>query len=317
MDRVNVPWSDQPLNITGGPNGITALDPIHLFGLRLASVSGYFYLLLAALALVWLALQHIDRSRVGRAWRALREDALAAEAMGMPVRRLKLLAFAIGAAVAGLSGSIYAAWQTAVFPTNFDVTLLITLYAMVVLGGVGSQAGAIAGAALLAVIPELLRGPDTARVLFYGGIVALALLLMRPRWRGAALLLAVLVFGLLVKLVASGLSPELFGTPPAPIGAGLGAWVQRWLVFPSNPALAGNIAFVLVVALLMIASRLRNGNARLALLVPTLYLLAFVWETRLAAEPSVTRLLFFGAILVLLMTYRPHGLLGKPRVEVV
>jgi ABC-type branched-subunit amino acid transport system permease subunit len=154
-------------------------------------------------------------------------------------------------------------------------------------------------------------------VLYYGGIVALTLLLVRPPWRGAALLIAVLAFGLLVKLVAAGLPPSLFGQPPAPIASGLGAWAQRWLVFPSNPALAGNIAFVLVVALLMIASRLRNGNARLALLVPTLYLLAFVWETRLAAEPSVTRLLFFGAILVLLMTYRPHGLLGKPRVEVV
>ncbi len=83
--------------------------------------------------------------------------------MGTPVRRLKLLAFAIGAGVAGLGGSIFAAWQTAVFPANFDVTLLITLYAMVVLGGVGSQAGAIAGAFLLggaastlAVVLELL-----------------------------------------------------------------------------------------------------------------------------------------------------------------
>jgi branched-chain amino acid transport system permease protein len=317
MDRVNVPWSEQPLNITGGPNGVTNLDPIHLFGLRLSSVTAYFYLLLAALALVWLALHHIDHSRVGRAWRALREDTLAAEAMGTPVRRLKLLAFATGAAVAGLSGSIYAAWQTSVFPTNFDVTLLITLYAMVVLGGLGSQAGAIAGAFLLAVFPELLRGPDTARVLFYGGVVALTLLVARPRWRGAALLAAVLAFGLLVKLAAAGLPPGMLGQPPVPIASGLGAWAQRWLVFPSSSTLAGNIAFVAVVALLMAASRMRRANVRLALLVPGLYLLAFVWEARLAAEPSVTRLLFFGAILVLLMTYRPHGLFGKPRVEVV
>ncbi|HET9222824.1 MAG TPA: branched-chain amino acid ABC transporter permease, partial [Roseiflexaceae bacterium] len=134
MSRVSVPWSEQQLDLTGGPNGITNLDPIRLFGLRLSGVAGHFYLLLAALALVWLALHNTNRSRVGRAWRALREDALAAEAMGMPVRRLKLLAFAIGAAVAGLSGSVFAAWQTAVFPTNFDLTLLIAIYAMVVLG---------------------------------------------------------------------------------------------------------------------------------------------------------------------------------------
>jgi branched-chain amino acid transport system permease protein len=317
MDRVNVPWSEQPLNITGGPNGITNLDPIHLFGLRLSGVTAYFYLLLAALALVWLALHHINHSRIGRAWRALREDTLAAEAMGTPVRRLKLLAFAIGAAVAGLGGSIFAAWQTAVFPANFDVTLLITLYAMVVLGGVGSQAGAVAGAFLLAVIPELLRGPDTARVLFYGGVVALALLLMRPRWRGLALLAAVLVFGLLIKLIAAGLLPELFGPPATPIAAGLGGLAQRWLVFPRSATTAGNIAFVLVVALLMAVTRLSRPRLRFGLLVPTLYLLAFVWETRLAAEPSITRLLFFGAILVILMTYRPHGLFGKPRVAVV
>jgi branched-chain amino acid transport system permease protein len=312
MDRVSVPWSEQQLNITGGPNGITNLDPIQLFGLRLSSVAGYFYLLLAALALVWLALHHINASRVGRAWRALREDALAAEAMGMPVRRLKLLAFAIGAAVAGLSGSIFAAWQTAVFPTNFDVTLLITIYAMVVLGGAGSQAGAVAGALLLAVIPELLRGPDTARALFYGGVAAMALLLIRPRWRGAALLAAVVVFGLLLKLTLGALAPGLLGQPEP--SAGL---AQRWLVVPSNPTLVGNIAFLVVVALLMVVSRVRRPNLRFGLLIPTLYLLAFVWETRLASQPSVTRLLFFGAILVLLMTYRPHGLFGKPRVEVV
>jgi branched-chain amino acid transport system permease protein len=315
MDKVNVPGFEQPVNITGGPNGITNLDPIHLFGLRLSSVTGYFYLLLAMLALVWLVLHHIYASRVGRAWRALREDTLAAEAMGMPVRRLKLLAFAIGAAVAGLSGGIFAAWQTAVFPTNFDVTLLITIYAMVVLGGAGSQVGAIAGALLLAVIPELLRGPDTARALFYGGVVMLALLLMRPRWRGLALLAAVLAFGLLLKLGAGTLAPGLLGQPE--LATGLAGLAQRWLIFPSNPALAGNIGFLVVVALLMAVSRVRRPNLRFALLVPTLYLLAFVWETRLAPQPSVTRLLFFGAILVLLMTYRPHGLFGKPRVEVI
>ena len=76
MSRVSVPWSEQQLDITGGPNGITNLDPIQLFGLSLSGVTGYFYLLLAALALVWLALHNTNRSRIGRAWRALREDAL-------------------------------------------------------------------------------------------------------------------------------------------------------------------------------------------------------------------------------------------------
>jgi branched-chain amino acid transport system permease protein len=317
MDKVNVPWSSEPVNLTGGPNGITAIDPLHLFGWTLTGVGGYFYVLLATLALALLVLRNINQSRVGRAWRALREDTLAAEAMGMPVRRLKLLAFAIGAAIAGLSGGIFAAWQTAIFPQNFDVALLITLYAMVVLGGLASLPGAVAGAFLLSVIPELLRGPDTARLLFYGGVIALVLLLMRPRWHGLALLAAVLALGFVVKLVATSLWRESLGVAPAPVSSGLGALAQRWLVFPANPTLAGNLLFVAVVGLLMAASRMRHGVARLALLTPTLYLLAFVWETRLATDPSVTRLLFLGAILVLLMTYRPHGLFGKPRVEVV
>jgi branched-chain amino acid transport system permease protein len=317
MDRVNVPWSSEPLNVTGGPNGITAIDPLHLFGWEISSVGGYFYILLAMLALVLLVLRNINQSRVGRAWRALREDTLAAEAMGMPVRQLKLLAFAIGAAIAGLSGSIFAAWQTAIFPQNFDVALLITLYAMVVLGGLGSLPGAVAGALLLSVIPELLRGPDTARLLFYGGVIAMTLLLSKPRWHGVALLAAVLALGFAAKLVATALWRESLGAAPAPVSVGLGALAQRWLIFPENATLAGNLLFVAVIAMLMAVSRLRQPNLRFALLIPTLYLLAFVWETRLAAEPSVTRLLFLGAILVLLMTYRPHGLFGKPRVEVV
>jgi ABC-type branched-subunit amino acid transport system permease subunit len=317
MDKLSVPWSAQPINVTGGPNGITPTDAFHMFGWELASVADYYYVLLGTLAITLLVLRNIDRSRLGRAWRALREDTLAAEAMGMPVRRLKLLAFAIGAAIAGLSGSIFAAWQTAVFPQNFDVTLLITLYAMVVLGGVGSLPGALAGAFVLAVIPELLRGPDTARVLFYGGVAALVLLLMRPRWRGAALLIAVLALGLVVKALATTLWPSLFGPAPVVAATGLGALAQRWLIFPQNATTLGNLLFAVVVGLLMAASRVRSPNMRLALLIPTLYLLAFVWETRLAAEPSVTRLVFFGAILVILMTYRPHGLFGKPRVEVV
>ena len=212
MDRVNVPWSSAPVNLTGGPNGITPIDPLHLFGWEVSSVGGYFYILLAALALVLLVLRNINQSRVGRAWRALREDTLAAEAMGMLVRRLKLLAFAIGAAVAGLSGSIFAAWQTAVFPQNFDVALLITLYAMVVLGGLGSLPGAVAGAFVLS-HPELLRGPDTARLLFYGGVIAMTMLLIKPRWRGVALLVAVLALGFVVKLVATALWRESLARP--------------------------------------------------------------------------------------------------------
>src|SRR6184192_988465 len=96
----------------------------------------------------------VDQSRTGRAWKSLREDPLAAELMGMPVNRLKLFAFAFGACVAGVTGTVDAAINTGVFPTNYDVPLLITIYAMLILGGSGSISGAILGAIVINVSLE-------------------------------------------------------------------------------------------------------------------------------------------------------------------
>ena len=91
----------------------------------------------------------MNESRTGRAWRALREDPLAAEQMSMPVNRLKLLAFAFGAGVGGLTGALFAAEQSAIFPVDIDIPRLITLYAMVILGGLGSLSGVVAGAIVI------------------------------------------------------------------------------------------------------------------------------------------------------------------------
>src|SRR5574341_117180 len=104
LDRVSVPWRDTPLDITGGSNGLINLDQLRFFGLSLTSVTHYFYALLVWLAIVLLIIYRLNQSRFGRAWRAMREDPLAAEAMGMPTKRLKLFAFACGAAVAGVTG---------------------------------------------------------------------------------------------------------------------------------------------------------------------------------------------------------------------
>ncbi|MBN1582029.1 MAG: ABC transporter ATP-binding protein, partial [Anaerolineae bacterium] len=102
------------------------------------TATSYYYLILVFAALVFLVVFHLDRSRIGRAWRSIREDELAAQAMGVNVRQMELLAFSIGAAIAGAAGALFAAWQGSVFPSNFNMTVLIVLYAMVVLGGVGS-----------------------------------------------------------------------------------------------------------------------------------------------------------------------------------
>jgi hypothetical protein len=138
---------------------------------------------------------------------------------------------------------------------------------------------------------------------------------VRPWWRPLALLGATVALGVAIRLAAEALWPHAVtaaGAGSDALGRALGAWV----VVPTKPVAIGNAAFVLLVAALLAFTRLR-GTARTMALVPLLWLAAFVWESRLAAEPSVTRQLLVGAILVVMMNARPHGLLGRPRVEAV
>jgi len=316
MNRVGLPGLSAPINLTGGPNGIVALDPLHFLSLTMHSVTSYYYLLLLTLALVLVAIINLNRSRIGRAWRAIREDALAAEAMGIPTNRLRLLAFAVGAGIAGFAGCLFAAWQQSVFPGNFDVPLLITLYAMVVLGGAGSLWGMIAGAFVITVVPEVLRpgiqllGIELQQIVFFGGILALLAIALRPRWRLFAVLGAVILSGIIVHLIAAALFPEQITG-----GTNL---ITAWLTIPVNTTTAtsvGNFLFFIVVGLLVLLTQM-PARWRDPVLVVALYLLAFVWQTRLSQEPSTTVLLLTGVALIMLMNYRPQGLLGQRRVEI-
>lgn len=318
MNRVYIPGASTPINLSGGPNGIVALDPLHLFGLQAQTVTAYYYLLLLTLAMVLAGIINLNRSRIGRAWRAVREDALAAEAMGIPTNRMRLLAFGVGAGIAGLAGCIFAAWQQSVFPGNFDLPLLITLYAMVVLGGVGSLWGMIAGAFVITVVPEILRpgtrivGIELQQIVFYGGILALMAIMLRPRRRFLIVLGTVIAGGMIIHLIAGALIPTQIVT-------GASNLIQSWLVIPANSAAAtnlGNILFFIVVGLFVLLTQLPTRR-RDPLLIVGLYLLAFVWETRLSQEPSTTVLLLTGVALIMLMNYRPQGLLGQRRVEIV
>jgi branched-chain amino acid transport system permease protein len=162
------------VGLTGGPNGIPNVDPLDFFGYRLHSTKQYTYFLLGVLVLVASALYFVNNSRTGRAWRALREDPLAAEAMSMPVNKLKLLAFVFGAGTAGLCGTIFAAIQTGTVAGNFDVSLLITIYAIVILGGMGSIGGAMAAAILLLVINDVVAvawSPTWAPLVYFAALV--------------------------------------------------------------------------------------------------------------------------------------------------
>ena len=313
-DRITPPGFSSPVNFTGGPIGINGVDNIHSFGFTISSVRGYYYLVLVVFTIVAAWLYSLNKSRTGRAWLSLREDPLAAQLMGMPVNRLKLLAFMLGAAVAGLTGTLFAAIQVGVFPGNFEIALLITIYAMVILGGAGSMTGVILGVIVVNVVLEILRTPDPARWVFYGAIVATLVLLIRPWKRLAAVLAGTLLFGIAVHLIVTHVDPSAaHGNPPG--GGILARVVDRWVVLLTNPNTPGHIAYGVLLVLVAVMTQVK-GIWRTILLVPALYLAAFCWENVLVDNPSVARLILLGALLIALMNARPQGLLGTARIEI-
>jgi ABC-type branched-subunit amino acid transport system permease subunit len=300
----------------GGPNGIFAIDPVNGFGQQILTNKGYFYFALILLVLTIVALHLLDASRTGRAWRAVREDSLAAGMMTIPVNRVKIMAFAFGAMVAALAGTVFAAQQTSVFPTDFDTPFLILIYAALILGGAGSIGGAVLGAIVVSVVYDgFLRSPTQAGYIFYGLILLTVIAKLRPWRRLAAVLAATVVFGLLMHAIVKAISANAVAGGPQSRGW-IADVVRDWVIVPANATRWGNIGFVLLVIMLIALVQLR-GRWRTILMVPTLYLAACVWEGRLIAEPSITRQLLIGAILIVMMNTRPHGLLGARRVEVV
>ncbi len=172
---------------TGGPNGLLGIAHPRLWvpghGVMDFGVAStpYYYLVCLTTALIAAVCVRLSRSRVGRAWVAIREDELAAACVGIPVLQLKLLAQGCGGAIAGLAGAIFAAKQGTITPDSFDFILSVMILAMVVLGGLGSVRGAIVGALLLGTLPEVLRGFNQYRMLIFG---AAMILMMRLRPQG-------------------------------------------------------------------------------------------------------------------------------------
>jgi len=159
---------EQPLNITNGPRGLDRIDAMHIFGFtfgkainigeyRISSVVLYYYLFLALVIFSVVICHRLETSRIGRGWMAIREDEIAAKAMGINTRNMKLLAFGMGATFGGVSGAMFAAFQGFVSPESFSLQESITIVAMVVLGGMGHLPGVILGALMLAAMPEVLR----------------------------------------------------------------------------------------------------------------------------------------------------------------
>src|SRR4051812_20058566 len=307
-------------NVTGGPNGILNVDPFHFFGHDIVVQHGgvfavtYLYIALGFFAVVFVALRFVNHSRTGRAWRSLREDPLAAEAMGMPVSWLKLLSFAFGAAVAALTGTLSAALSASVFPLSFYFVLLITVYTMVILGGSGSQAGVVLGALIVAPLLELLREASKSRIIFFVAL-ACALALAARRSRPLALVgLATIAFGFLVQVICGSIASDWVAGEHA---GGFSGFVDHWVVAPADPARwIAPTAYLGVIGMLLLCTIL-TGTARLVALVPTLYLAAFTWENVMLSKPEPARYIVLGLILIALMIVRPNGLLGERRVEII
>lgn len=202
----------RPINITNGPQGIARIDPVAFgtldamdfgrsdtwLGLTFSGPMKYYYLLLLLLLAVIIINLRLQDSRIGRAWEAIREDEVAARAIGIDTRRIKLLAFAMGASFGGVAGGMFAAIQSFISPESFVFNESVMILVMVVLGGMGNVWGVVGGALLLSFVPEILRytvaplqlavfgkvwlEPEVLRMLLFG----LALVLMM-RWRPAGL----------------------------------------------------------------------------------------------------------------------------------
>ena len=183
-------------SVLGGNNGLFGLDSFHAFGGQVGSVRGYYYVALIMLIVLMAVLHLLDSSRTGRAWRALRDDPLAAEVMTVPVNALKVMAFSFGAIVAALAGTVFAAEQGSVFAPNFQSSVLILIFACLVLGGVGGIAGAVLGGVVVTVAQAMLSSPTDSGYLFYGLILLAILARVRP-WRAlAAVLVGIVGLGL-------------------------------------------------------------------------------------------------------------------------
>jgi branched-chain amino acid transport system permease protein len=195
-----------PVNITNGPQGVNLIDTIAIDGVSFAKTNAllgipfpgthlHYYLFLVLAVLVMFVCVRLEDSRIGRAWVAIREDEIAAQAMGINTRNIKLLAFAMGATFGGVAGGLFSSLQGFVSPESFAVWESITVLCMVVLGGMGHVAGVVLGALMLATLPELLRhtaaplqqqlfgkvvlDPESLRMLLFG-LALILVMLLRP-----------------------------------------------------------------------------------------------------------------------------------------
>lgn len=165
---------------TNGPRGIIRIDQAELFGLRLSTPSDIYCLLLIICTVAGVLVWRMQTSILGKAWAAIREDQDAARGVGIDTTKAKLAAFALSASIGGVAGVIFSAFQRFVSPESFTFQESVLIVLLIVIGGIGNILGVIAGAAVLLVMPELLRGFAEWRILFLGAIMVI-LIIVRPQ----------------------------------------------------------------------------------------------------------------------------------------
>ncbi len=176
---VRLTMINNPLGLTGGPNGINGIGGPNLFGLGINTSTQFYFYTWIIIGLVVFGLVRLQHSRIGRAWNYIREDETAAEASGVDVRSYKLLAFVLGAALAGVAGNIYASKQMSVSPQSFTFIESSLLFCIVLLGGLGSIPGTILGAGVVVIFPEIFRQFASYRLLFFG-LALMLMMIFRP-----------------------------------------------------------------------------------------------------------------------------------------
>ena len=171
---------NDPGGITGGSDGITGVGVPALFGFQLFSQNAMFWFDWAVLGLVLLLMRNFDKCEFGRSLQYLKQDQLAATTLGVNVRVVKTLAFALGAGLAGLAGALFAVQLSTVSPSSFVFTESVTLFAIVIVGGQGSIPGVLLGTALMFVVPQIFR--DLAQYRYFAfGIAMVAVMILRPQ----------------------------------------------------------------------------------------------------------------------------------------
>lgn len=179
-EMIRISLINNPFELTGGPNGLIVLDQFRFFGYVIQKPRDFYFLVWSLVAIVLFALSRLQHSRIGRAWNYVREDPIAAEATGIDTRWAKLLAFTLGAGIAGAAGTVFAAKMMVISPDSFTFMESVTLFAIVILGGMGSMPGVILASGAMIVLPELLRNFAQYRMLFFG-LAMVLMMIFRPQ----------------------------------------------------------------------------------------------------------------------------------------